>query len=1194
MPTTEQLRTKLINKLKELFQLNQPDLDFGFYRIMHAKSEQVSSFIENDLLQVIQDTFGQVDETKKDKLKQELDNAIQTAIDFGAPDPETTPKVMEARAKYDAIKDSASSEAEIYDHLYRFFERYYDDGDFISRRYYTRETPGKAAPFAVPYNGEEVKLHWANADQYYIKTTEYFSNFSVNLSEALKKLKDGKKNDIEELDFADSTIPEGLKVHFSIVDATEGDHANVKASDATKRYFIIHKEKPIELNDKNELIINFEYKPTMEKTRQETLNQEAVALVIKSLKDFEPRNSRKDTKICKEEEPLNTQKSTDNTLNGGIPCSSVSSVVKDSLSCDSVPFVVKDYLSALTTLIPTEKDKDRILLTKYINQYTARNTMDYFIHKDLGAFLKRELDFYIKNEIMRLDDIENAEFPKVEDYLTKIKVLRKIAIKLIEFMAQLEDFQKKLWLKKKFVVETNYCLTLDRVPEALYPQIIENKDQIDEWIKLYAIDEIEGDTTCPAYTNPLTINFLKVNDKLMLDTRFFDKAFKAKLLSSIQNFDDQCDGLLIHSENFQALNMLQERFREQVNGIFIDPPYNTGDDGFVYKDSYPSSTWLTMINERLDPGMITLTSQGALFASIGDEELEHLSTLIREKYDKSTFFSTLVWEKKKKGSFLSGQIAKMKDYVVCVAKDMNNFAGLIGEITTESETYPCVNASNPRDIRIIPQGIESKYREKNYSLNKGAVISAGNMNLVLVSDLIIRNGRLAEDLIIEGNWRYSQDSMLKYAAEGTLYITQDLYLRRIVNEPREKRMRDILFRLGNDNEAQYNQYDINNLGKYGWGTNEDANDELHQILGEQYAVSYPKPSKLILQLFASLRFPDGYWVDYFSGSGTTGHAVINLNREDSGKRKYILVEMGNYFDTVLKPRIQKVVYSKDWKDGKPVSKVEPRKTRKATKDDLQAEISCDFVPSVVDKYGGVSHCFKYLRLESYEDTLNNLVLQNDPIRDKALASSASLQEDYLLHYMLDVESRCSQSLLNIDAFNDPTSYLLKVKKPGSDEYIEKAVDLIETFNYLIGLRLVHLGVPQTLTAAFTRLPDPDLPQDQDTKLVINGDFKQVSDGKWWIRKVEGWVPKNPYSPNDGLREKVLIVWRKLTGNLEEDNLILDAWFTKNRISTLDWEFDTIYVNGSNNLPNLLKDGDTWKVRLIEEEFMKRMWDNQGV
>jgi len=127
--------------------------------------------------------------------------------------------------------------------------------------------------------------------------------------------------------------------------------------------------------------------------------------------------------------------------------------------------------------------------------------------------------------------------------------------------------------------------------------------------------------------------------------------------------------------------------------------------------------------------------------------------------------------------------------------------------------------------------------------------------------------------------------------------------------------------------------------------------------------------------------------------------------------------MGDYFDTVLKPRISKVVYSKDWKDGKPQN-----------------------------RYTGVSHCYKYLRLESYEDTLNNLVLTSEPERDKALAVSPSLQEDYMLHYMLEVESR--GSLLNIDAFSDPTAYLLKVKKPGSDEYVEKAVDLIETFNYL--------------------------------------------------------------------------------------------------------------------------------------------------
>ena len=153
-----------------------------------------------------------------------------------------------------------------------------------------------------------------------------------------------------------------------------------------------------------------------------------------------------------------------------------------------------EYRRLLTFPAPTDKDKNRPLLAKYINQYTARNTMDYFIHKDLGGFLRRELDFYIKNEVMRLDDIENADAPLVDAWLTKVKVLRKIAGKLIDFLAQLEDFQKKLWLKKKFVVETNYCITLDRVPEALYPEIAANEAQHEEWLRLFAIDEIEADT----------------------------------------------------------------------------------------------------------------------------------------------------------------------------------------------------------------------------------------------------------------------------------------------------------------------------------------------------------------------------------------------------------------------------------------------------------------------------------------------------------------------------------------------------------------------------------------------------------------------------------------------------------------------------------------------------------------------------
>ncbi|MBN2717646.1 MAG: site-specific DNA-methyltransferase, partial [Deltaproteobacteria bacterium] len=604
MPTTEQLRSRLINKLTELFQLDQPDLDFGFYRVMHAKAREVQTFIDKDLLGIISAAFSSVDETQKKELQATYDSAVKMAMEFGAPNPLDTEPVKKAKAALDVLKDTAGAEADVYDHLYRFFERYYEDGDFISRRYYTRETSGKAAPYAIPYNGEEVKLHWANADQYYVKSTEYFSNFSFDLSIAAReqRIKNGDR-------IFDGEIPDDLRVLFKIVDATEGEHGNVKASDTSRRFFLLHPTTPVVEGENGELVIQFEYRPDPDKSGQEGVwqtkrNAETVERILSIL----------------QKDPPHTR--------------------------------TADYLGLLNTPAPTEKEKKRPLLAKYITQYTSRNTMDYFIHKDLGGFLQRELDFYIKNEVMHLDDIENADAPTVESYLSKIRVLRKIAGKLIEFLAQLEEFQKKLWLKKKFVVETNYCITLDRVPESLYPQIIENDAQLDEWIKLFAIDEIEaGDKDllskgAPGFTRPLTVEFLKANDKLVLDTRFFSEDFKATLIASLDNFDNQCDGLLIHSENFQALNLLQERYREQVKCVYIDPPYNTGGDGFAYKDSYQHSSWMAMMTDRLGIARNFFEQNSIFFSSIDDNESAGYRFLLDSTFGEKAFECAMAWVKR--------------------------------------------------------------------------------------------------------------------------------------------------------------------------------------------------------------------------------------------------------------------------------------------------------------------------------------------------------------------------------------------------------------------------------------------------------------------------------------------------------------------------------------------------------------------
>ncbi len=418
MANIEKQRERLINLLKELFQLDQPELDFGFYRIMHAKAGQVSDFLQNDLLAIIQDAFGEADEARIAEAKAAWEAARQQAEDFGAPNPDEAPKGKEAKAAYEATKASGSNEGDVYDHLYRFFERYYDQGDFMSRRYFARETDGKAAPYAVPYDGREVYLHWANKDQYYIKTSEYLSNFTFDPTQATEYRE------------AHGELLEGkpLKVHCRIVAASEGEHNNVKASEQTERFFVVHENEPIKLETtetgETELILQFEYKPLPGKKYPLDAERE------KALKEKYKAFNKRDLPILDMADRF----------------------------LSALPDELQVYRNALNVDAPTEKIKKRPLLAKYLRKYTARNTMDYFIHKDLGGFLRRELDFYIKNEVMRLDDVEHADAPKVETWLTKVKVLRKIARHLIDFLAQLEDFQKKLWLKKKFVVDTQYCI----------------------------------------------------------------------------------------------------------------------------------------------------------------------------------------------------------------------------------------------------------------------------------------------------------------------------------------------------------------------------------------------------------------------------------------------------------------------------------------------------------------------------------------------------------------------------------------------------------------------------------------------------------------------------------------------------------------------------------------------------------------
>lgn len=561
----------LKDKLREIFQLDRNDLDFGVYRIMNLKSEEVTKFIEEDLLPQVKAGLASYASDDSANLKEELEKTVAQLRGTGLTEEliNTTPKVVELNER---LKDAFSPEKienEIYSDLYNFFKRYYSDGDFMSLRRY------KDGVYALPYEGEEVKLHWANADQYYIKSSETLSNYTFKVR--------------------------NRKIRFEVVVATTEQNNNKDDKNRRFRLFIGNEEvgdaNPVKITDE-EIVVRFTYLANEDKTSQKDIN----------------------AKICEQ-------------------------------------LLQNPLLMDLPGALNSKAGKDLTLLQKHINNFTAKNTFDYFIHKDLRGFLNRELDFFIKNEIMHLDDIENESTVKVEQYLGKIKVLRTVAHKIIDFLANIEDFQKKLWLKKKFVLETNYCITLDRIPEELYPEIAENKAQHDEWVKLFVIDEIKGEELVSVpYSNPLTIDFLKANPFLVLDTQFFSAEFKYKLLASIDNLDKNTNGLLIHSENFQGLNLIKDKYSNKIQCVYIDPPYNTGKDRFCYKDNYQHSSWCSMMNDRLSLAKFLMKENATIYSQIDYTEKEKLKLILDSKFN---YITEIIW----RIGWLSGYKTKANKFI---------------------------------------------------------------------------------------------------------------------------------------------------------------------------------------------------------------------------------------------------------------------------------------------------------------------------------------------------------------------------------------------------------------------------------------------------------------------------------------------------------------------------------------------------
>jgi adenine-specific DNA-methyltransferase len=1085
-------REKFQGLLKELFQFDCADLDFGIYRIMNQKRAVIERFIEKDLLDGVAMELSSGSLAQESALAQQLaevaaqikENIEEDAIDAeGNLDPKhhgtkRGKQYLELQARAGNAKSRPELEADIFNHLYAFFSRYYDEGDFMSLRRYS-----KRDKYAIPYNGEEVYLHWANADQYYIKTGENFTDYSY---------KHG-----------------GWTVQFKLRNA-DVEQNNVKGA---KRFFI-PRAAEVSLNEKNStLTIPFEFRP---------LNASEEISYGKGNSSEGNGNGKAKAKKKKGQEGI---------LGDGIA---------------AIQNAAKKNADALAALLH-EKRKDAdgnpvSLLDHHMRTYVRGNSTDFFIHKDLKGFLDRELDFYLKNEVLNLDELEAGGEARTESWFQTMRAIKGIGRKIITFVAQIENFQKRLFEKKKFITEVNYCVTLDRVPEVMYPEIAKNKAQIAEWKNLFQIQEIEGDLAKTGFSEPLKVNFLKENKSLLLDTRFFAADFKDRLLASLKDLDANCDGLLIRSDNFQALRLIEDRYREQVKCEYIDPPYNTSASSIPYKNDYKHSSWGTLMRDRLQVMARLLREDGAIFVSIDKNERTILEFALDSVFKHENKVEELIWVQNTNDG-KSPTYSTNHEYVEVYSRSktaVENDAQMFREpkpgyeevmalIEKLNPEYPPISTAmdalaklyedHKRDYReaVEAEGLDYEEEVKNdpwkgtyayqwaeYRNSEGTYVpeskaktSKATLWVYTESDWTIMSSETKQSPTIKdpanSNYRYydiphPNDKPCKPSSrgwKGTKLVDPEHPERTSC----ESLLADHRLSFGPDETKVPRQkrflHEVEtNVCKSVFSDYRDGEKELAAMFNKTGLFLAPKHSSFVARFIQQGAKSDSIVLDCFGGSGSTAHGVITLNREDAGKRKFILAEMGHHFDTLLKPRICKAVYSPTWRQGKPTT-----------------------------RQHGLSQLIKYMRLESYEDALDNISFQ--PTDEQAMFQL----EDYVLDYLLNVETKNSETLLNVAKLDAPFDY--KLRTQGRDEPMP--IDLPETFNYLIGLHVASRTVHDN----------------KGTRYVV---FRGKADGRetaviW--RTTHGWGKKEFEADRD------FIAKQKLAESAEDvlvntDSYILEA------------------------------------------------------
>lgn len=565
---------------------------------------------------------------------------------------------------------------------------------------------------------------------------------------------------------------------------------------------------------------------------------------------------------------------------------------------------------------------DEAHIKKLFASYKKQNEVDFFIHKNARAFLQEQFDLWFYHYLYKDSEFQEWSVKSI----SHLQRIRNIALEIIELIGDFEDELKAVWLKPKFVKEVNYVFSFDLILRhsvlsdkaqntALLDSICKDKGfekQIKEWQDLGLIDEsFQAQNISEKILNDDKYKFLP------LDTKHFSKEIKYKILSVFDDIESILNGELIKADNFQALNSLMPKYQNKVDLIYIDPPYNAPSSEIIYKNNFKDSTWLSMMENRLRLAKEFLSDRGILTCAIDENEQENLGLLLSDIF--YNYEKTCVSIVHNHGGIQGDNFSYSHEFAYFIypqiqnllnkeKRDDANVVALRDWGNGGSERYTAKNCFYPiyvKDSKIIGFGEVCK---DDFHPPANIVRSDGVIEVYPI-----------DDVGVERKWRNARNTIET--------IKNNLVCKCIKNVFSIHRVKDE-FRFKTcwyDKKYNANSYGSNVL------TNILPNNEF----------DYPKSIHTVKDSIYLASKEDSIVLDFFGGSGTTAHAVLELNKEGSN-RKFVLVEMGEHFYNVIIPRIKKVAFSSEWKNGR-------------LKDNKQVK--------------PLSIAFRYYELESYEEAL---------------------------------------------------------------------------------------------------------------------------------------------------------------------------------------------------------------------------------